>query len=116
MKTNTDLTLYTRTTKAKKEQWTRSVIPRVHWENTKGSSGPLKADSVRVHIPLASRTQLTMKPGDVIVNGVVLDEVDASVFTMTDLRAKYPGAATINSVDRYEFGSRSLWHLQVAAA
>lgn len=120
MRTNTALTLYTRgMTSSKTESWTRSVISKVHWENRKAAnviaSGLLEADSVSVWIPTQGLT-ISVKAGDVIVKGTVSDAVNATTFTMTDLRKKYADVATVHSVDRYDFGSGSMHHLRLGAS
>ena len=117
MKTNTALTLYTRSITNRTESWTRSVIPAVHWENRKAAnvlaSGLLEADSVSVWIP---GTSASIKAGDVIVKGMVTDVVNATTFTMTDLKKKYPNVVVVTSVDTYDYGTPAMRHLRIGAS
>ena len=117
MRTNTEMTLYSRGTSDRKESWIRSVIPAVHWENRKGAniiaSGLLEADAVTVWIP---GTSVVIKAGDVIVKGNVSDIVGAETYTMSDLKRDYPNAVTVTSVDTYDFGSPSMQHLRIGAS
>lgn len=117
MRTNTDMTLYSRGTVNRKESWTRSVVPAVHWENRKGAniiaSGLLEADAVTVWIP---GTTVVIKAGDVVVEGKVLATVDAETYTMSDLKRDYPNAMTVTSVDTYDFGSPEMQHIRIGAS
>ena len=119
MQANTAVTLYSRSIVSKQESWTRSAIARTHWENRKAAnviaSGLLEADSVGVWIPTLGLS-LTIKPGDVLVKGTVTDVVNATTFTMTDLRAKYSDTITVRSVDRYDYGSPSMHHLRIGGS
>jgi hypothetical protein len=120
MKTNADLTLYmggvnpvTRT-----EEWTRVQVRAVFWEDRKAAnvlrSGNLEADRVAVYIPLA-RGPLALKIGDVMVKGLVSDEITQN-FTMADLRRKYSDVATIRSVDTMDYGSPAMQHWELSAS
>jgi hypothetical protein len=120
MKTNADLTLYmggvnpvTRT-----EEWTRVQVRAVFWEDRKAAnvlrSGNLEADRVAVYIPLA-RGPLAIHVGDVLVKGLVEDEITES-FTISDLKRKYADVVTIRSVDTMNYGSQALQHWQVGAS
>jgi len=116
MRTNTDITLYTRTIVSGAERYTRSVIRGVMWEDRRAanSRNGVKADDVAVYIPLSRGASL--QAGDVIVKGAVADQI-AGTFTVTKLRAKYPTrTAVVISVDTFDQGSPGLHHLQVGAA
>jgi hypothetical protein len=118
MKTNTHLTLYSRSVSSGLESWTRSVVRDVHWENRKAanviSSGLLEADKVNVYIPTQGRT-VTIKAGDVIVEGIVTDEIDTE-YTITDLKADYADVVVVKSVDRCDYGSAHMHNLMIGAS
>jgi hypothetical protein len=118
MRTNADMTLYSKSIVAGAEVYTRSQIRQVFWENRKAAnviqSGLLQADSVAVYIPF-SRGSITFKVGDVLVKGLVDDEISPS-FTITALKAKYADVVTVKSVDTKDFGSASMQHWQIGAS
>jgi hypothetical protein len=96
------------------------VVRDVHWENRKAanviSSGLLEADKVNVYIPTHGRsTEVTIKAGDVIVEGVVTQEIDTE-YTISDLKAAYDDVVTVKSVDRYDFGSPVVRHIRIGAS
>ena len=117
MRTNTAVTLYSRGISNRAESWTRSVIPAAHWENRKGAnviaSGLLEADAVTVWIPDVS---VSIKADDVLVKGTVTKTVNASSYTMSDLKAEYPNAVTVRTVDTYDYGSPAMQHIRVGAS
>ena len=120
MQTNTDLTLYSRAVENGVEKWTRTVIDNVQWENRKAAnviqSGLIDANAVDVYIPLHGRSEtVTIKPGDVIAEGIVTKQITTS-YTMTDLRKAYADVVTVKSVDRYDFGSARMRHIQIGAS
>jgi len=114
VKTNTSMTLYNKSVVNGAEVWTRSVVPAVHWEYTKAAnvieSGNLQADRIAVYIP---DMNVTVNVGDVIVKGTVTKAI-TSQYTMTSLRTEYD-VAMVRSVDRMEFGSRKMRHVQLGA-
>jgi len=136
MRTNADLTLYNRyidpITRAAKYQ--RTVIVSVFWENRKAvnrsKAGDIASDQAAVYIPFArgmnyirprawqaltTKTgRWTLQEGDVIVKGVVADEITTG-FTVSDLEAKYDDVLTITSVDTMDYGSQHLRHWQLGA-
>jgi hypothetical protein len=146
METNSNLTIYNRYIDAttRSEKYQRVQIIAVMWENRKASNvlatgGNMAADSVSVYIPrqrganylapkawqaLTSKTgKWTLQIGDVIVRGLVSDEIHDAVvsppsaaFTLTDLKAKYDDVLTIRSVDLMDAGSYSLQHWQLGAS
>ena len=119
MITKDNCTLYSRSVDAttRGEKWTRTQIRGVAWNNRKAAnvlrSGLLEADSCAIYIPMA-RGNLTIKPGDVLVNGLVNDEI-SSAFTITALRAKYPEVVTVRSNDIQDDGSPHMRHWQIGA-
>ena len=120
MKTNTDLTLYSRSVSSGVEAWTRSVISDVLWTNRKAvnviQSGLLDANAVEVYISTHGReTEIVIKPGDVIAEGIVTKTISAS-YTMTSLKKDYSDVATVKSVDRYDFGSAHMHHIMIGAS
>lgn len=134
MKTNSDLTLFNRYVVNGEEHYKATPILRVAWFNTKAvnvlKSGLIDSDSVTVYIPYARGTNYvspvawekldakvkywTLKPGDVIVKGVVSDTI-GTAFTLTDLKKKYDNVVRITTVDLNDIGSESLWHWRIGA-
>lgn len=117
MRTNADLTIYHKSVVAGAEAWTRQAVTAVMWENRKAAnvlrSGLLQADSVTVYVPFA-RGAISVKAGDVLVKGIVPDEIGAG-FTITALKAKYNDVVTVRSVDTMDYGSTALHHWQIGA-
>ncbi len=119
MITKDDCTLFSRWIDpvTRVEKFTRIQIRGVMWADRKAAnvikSGLLEADSVAIYIPFA-RGPLTIKPGDVLVKGLVIDEI-TSIFTMTDLREKYAKVVTIRSVDENDDGSPNMRHWRIGA-
>lgn len=135
MRTNANITIYNRYTEGNVEKYQRTQLRNVVWEDRKGSNiratgGTIAADQATIFIPLAvggayltpkvwlqSRAgHFTLKEGDVIVLGLVSDEITQSpVFTMTNLKSKYDSVLTISSVDSMMAGSLSMRHWKVGA-
>jgi hypothetical protein len=120
MRSNADLTLYAQgvDASARAETWTRSQIRGVTWENRHAApfsaNGNVRANTVAVYIPLALYPASGIKPGDVIVRGLVTDTIGPA-FTITALRAKYPESAAVTAVDKMDLGSLAIQHYQVEA-
>lgn len=119
MRTNTDLTLYSKSIVASAEVYTRSVIAGVQWEDRRAANarlpGDVKADSIAVYIPM-SHGGSGIAEGDLIVRGVVADEISGA-FTPTSLKAKYPNTSgRVRTVDRMDLGSEALSHWQIGAS
>lgn len=118
MYTNTDMTLYSRSTEAGAEAWSRTVIEEVLWEERKAAnvirSGLIDADKVAIYVPINGRT-VSIKPGDVIVEGIVTKTISTE-YTITDLRKDYSDTATVRTVDRMDYGSAHMHHLRIGAA
>lgn len=116
MRTNTAVTLYSKSISARAEVWTRSVIPAAEWENTdianSAAFGVEKADKVTIFAPLGS---WVIRPEDVMVKGVVTDSVNSSSFTISDLRAKYEDVVVVRSANKLDFGSTAMRHWEVGA-
>lgn len=144
MRTNTGCTIFNKYVVSGAEHYQRTVLVAVAWENRKASnvlrSGLLAADSAVVYIPfslganhldphawaaLTTKTgKWTLAVGDVIVKGLVTDEIHDAVvgppaipaFTMTNLKALYDDVVTIKSVDVFDMGSASLQHWKVSGS
>lgn len=116
MRTNTALTLYSKSISNHAEVWTRSTIPAAEWENTdianSAAFGVEKADKVSIFIPLGT---WTIHPEDILVKGIVSDTVNASSFTVSDLRAKYEDVVVVRSANKLDFGSAPMRHWEVGA-
>jgi hypothetical protein len=143
MRTNTGCTIYNHYVVSGAEHYQRTELSAVAWENRKAAnvirSGLLTADSVVVYIPFAMGEDYlkpkawqalsvktgywTLAVGDVIVKGLVTDEIHdavvsppSSAFTMTNLKALHDDVVTIRSVDTMDAGSLSMRHWQVGAS
>lgn len=114
------------------ESYQRTQVPRVAWENrhavnTIAAGGNINVDRVAIYIPFKSAANylppkewetnrpghFTLKPGDVVVYGLVSDTIGPS-FTIGQLRAKYDDVFQITSVDRMDMG-RAGKHWMVGA-
>lgn len=121
MKTNADMTLYSKSINptTRTEVYTRTEYVGVFWENRKAAnvlrSGLLEADSVSVYIPSQTPGLFPIKVGDILVKWIVKDEITGS-FTITDLKAKYPNVVTVRSVDTKDFGRKNMQHVQIGAS
>jgi len=120
MQTNTDLTLYSKSIVNRAETWTRSVITNVHWENRKAANqaatGLIEANRVTVYIPTYGRSEdISIKLEDVIVEGIVTKTINTE-YTISDLKAEYDDVVVVKSVDRKDFGSPQLRHLEIGAS
>lgn len=143
MKNNASMTVYNRYVSSGAEKYQRTEIDTVEWQNRKAAniirSGLLAADSVVVFVSftvgddylkpkawqaLSVKTgKWTLAIGDVIVKGIVTDEIHDAVvsppsaaFTMTDLKAAHDDVVTIKSVDTMDMGSISMRHWQLGAS
>ena len=138
MKTNAQATIYNKAIDpaTRSEVYFRTVLSEVYWENRRAvnklsSGGDLAADKVLVLIPMAlgenhlaplawqaledKSGKWTLQTGDLIVRGVVLEEITGE-FTVSDLKRKYDDVLAIKSVDRMDTGSARVRHWQVGAA
>lgn len=117
MKTNTSMTIYSKSVADHVEIWTRSTVDAVEWENAKiansMASGVIEADKVVVYVPF-TQGEINVKPEDYLVRGKVTDEI-SSQFTISDLRKKYADVVVVRSVNRLDFGSSALQHWQIGA-
>jgi len=148
MKPNCDITLYNKYTdpSTRLEKYQRVVIYDVIWENRKAinrsKSGDIANDTAMIYIPfirgtnhlnpiawqaLTTKTgKWTLQDGDVVVKGVVTDEIaDASTdpishvvtpaVTITSLTKKYDDVVTISSIDTMDYGAIAMQHWEVSA-
>ena len=138
MLSNANLTLYNKYVDpaTRLEKYQRTEIVGIVWQGRKAAnglrSGLLASNSVAVYIPfqrdanyvqpiawqaLTTKTgKWTLAEGDVIVKGLVADEITTSpAFTMTNLKAKYDNVLTITSVDTMDMGSANMQHWQIGA-
>jgi len=109
MYTNTSITIY----HLENNMYSRVNIENVFWEDSKryntNKSGLTNADRVVVYIPFSS-TNYEPKKGDIIINGVVKDEIQS----IQDLEKKYAQVHVINIVDRRDFGSLDMRHWEIS--
>ena len=116
-------------TEKKLEEICTAHIYGVHWENVKAvnviNSGMSDADSIVVYIPMSARTDkkykqpkefekahdgcLTLRPGDVIVKGIV--SYEGTIAKITDT---FDNSAVITSVDAFDYGSYDMRHWEVS--
>ena len=151
MRTNANITVYNQYTDSTtlEPKWQRTQIGTVGrfaiaWENRKAvnvlRSGLREADSATIYIPLAEGAnhldpiawlaaksgKWTLQNGDLIVKGLVTDEITDLIpahdavpavpaFTVTMLKAKYDDVLTITSVDPMMAGSQVMRHWRIGA-
>lgn len=116
-------------TEKKLEEICTAHIYGVHWENVKAvnviNSGMSDADSIVVYIPMSARTDkkykqpkefekahdgcFTLRPGDVIVKGIV--SYEGTIAKITDT---FDNSAVITSVDAFDYGSYDMRHWEVS--
>ena len=137
---NSDITIYNKyTDSTRKEKFQRTVIRDVVWQATKAvyvsGAGMVRANTAFVMIPFARGADYlapkawqaaksgkwTLQEGDVIVRGIVTNEiteavvtpVPADAFTMTNLRALYEDVVVINDIYAMDEGSANMQHWEV---
>ena len=131
MLTEADCTIYNKYMVGRVDTWQRVQIEGVHWEQRHAREGNEDNDFTLVFIPFARgedylkprRWQVlsnksehwTLQIGDVIVKGLVSDELVAGTFTLSNLKAAYDDVLMIASVDTRDFGSSALQHWEVTA-
>lgn len=130
MQTNVDCTIYNKYLVGRVETWQRVQIADVHWEQRHAREGNQDNDFTLVFIPFArganylkprewqasSKTgNWTLQIGDVIVKGLVDDELVVGTFTLSDLKRTYDDVLVIASVDTRDYGSSNMQHWEVTA-
>ena len=118
MRTNSSMTVYSKSVVGGVDSWSRFIIPAVEWENariatTLQAGGTIEGDKVSVFIPITPNN-FTINPGDYIVKGSVYDDI-SSTFTISDLKRKYSTAAVVREVNKLDFGSPALQHWEIGA-
>jgi hypothetical protein len=130
MLTNSDITIYNKYRVASVDTYQRTTVVDVAWEQRHARSKQDSDDLATVFIPmLSARNYLkpkewqalsnksgrwTLQVGDVIVKGLVDDELTA-IFTLTNLKNAYDDVLVVSSVDTRDYGSPSMQHFQVGA-
>lgn len=113
MLTNSDCTVY------EKGSFTRHVIPRVYWNDSRGATvtknGVQISDSLIVYI---YDTEYVPRPGDIIVKGAVDFEWDSTTQQTASACKRqfeelYPDFAAVRSVGDCRYGG--LPHIEVNA-
>lgn len=131
MITETDCTIYNKYLVGRVDTYQRVQISGVHWEQRHAREGNQDNDFTIVYIPfargddylkprewqaLASKSGAwTLQIGDVIVKGLVSDELVAGTFTLSSLKAAYDDVLVISSVDTRDYGSSNMQHWEVTA-
>lgn len=130
MQTNADCTIYNKYLVGRVETWQRVEIEDVHWEQRHAVRGDLNSPDVAlVFIPFArgddylaprvwqalplKTSSWTLQIGDVIVKGLIDDELVAGTLTLSDLKRLYDDVLVIASVDTRDFGSSSMQHWEI---
>lgn len=131
MRTESDCTIYNKYLVGRVETWQRVQIEGVHWEQRHAREGNEDNDFTLVFIPFARGDDYlkphewqtlttktgawTLQIGDVIVKGLVADELVVGTFTLSNLKAAYDDVLMIASVDTRDFGSSNMQHWEVTA-
>ena len=131
MLTNVDCTVYNKYLVGRVDTYQRVQISDVHWEQRHAVRGDLNSPDVAlVFIPFARGDNYlapriwqmsskagswTLQIGDVIVKGLVSDELVAGTFTLSNLKAAYDDVLVIASVDTRDYGSSNMQHWEVTA-
>ncbi len=121
MYTNADMTLYSC---SKDGKYTRTVINKVFWQESKQSNiekiGLVTADSIKIFIPASSAPNgLKFTTGrDIVVKGVIEFEFDntssATVGTSLTALKTSNEVYTITVADAKLYGSQSMQHYQLS--
>lgn len=130
MKTNTSITIYNKyfNSITRSDSWKRHVIHNVFWDSSQNVNvykGLTKTDKGVIYIPFNSNymtyfvdpktfqndpnTYWTIQNGDIIVKGVIYDEVSKQ----SDLERKYNNVLIISSFTINDFGSQNMQHIKV---
>lgn len=111
------------------EELSTTQIYGVHWEDRKSvnviKSGMADADSVELYIPMSAKTDkkykqpkdfeknsdgcFTLRPGDVIVKGIVTYEGNAA-----KLANEFDNSAVITSVDTFDYGGQNMKYWKIS--
>jgi len=137
---NSHITIYNKyTDNTRKEKYQRTVIRDVVWQAARAvyvsGAGMVRANTAFVMIPFARGADYlapkawqaaksgkwTLQEGDVIVRGIVTNEITEAVvlptpvaaFTMTSLRALHEDVVVINNIYAMDEGSFNMQHWEV---
>ena len=129
MLTNVDCTVYNKYLVGRVDTYQRVQISDVHWEQRHAVRGDLNSPDVAlVFIPFARGDNYlapriwqmsskvgswTLQIGDVIVKGLVTNELVAGTFTLSNLKAAYDDVLVIASVDTRDYGSANMQHWEI---
>jgi hypothetical protein len=125
---NAHITVYNKYIEDRAEKWQRAEVLDCVWQGVKAIARfkeQTPANTILILIPFASGTAYqkpkvwqvdhegwTLQEGDVIVRGIVTDEITGA-FTITDLRAEHQYVAQIASVaDRGQGRFTAHWEVQ----
>ena len=124
MYTNADCTLYLYSKEGKAEKYTRFPVEEVYWEDVEQATflktGQRNACSVLLVIPLESLSEPVnfTRGKDLVVKGIVTDEIDcSSQETMSKSLAALKAAhelLTVTTVDERLYGSESMQHYELS--
>lgn len=110
MRTNADCTIYRLIDRVYKP----TPIIGVMWQECKGyntsKTGSTSADSLRLFIPMSALGDATICLKDIVVRGI-----DAKEYTSASEINAYHDARIVTAVDRMDYGSPAMWHLEVSA-
>ena len=125
---NAHVTIYNKYIDEREEKYQRSEIYNCVWQSVKAISRMREmtaANTALLLIPFASgllyqepkawqvdRVGWTLQEGDVIVRGLVEDEI-TDAYTITDLRKEHQNVVVIVSVDAMDQGSPVVQHWEV---
>lgn len=95
--------------------YVRHEVSPVMWQASEiaisDKRGTTAADKATVFVPFSTGT-FAFKKGDVLVKGIVPDEITPS-FGLSALMAKYPSTIRLTMVDRHDHGSDSARHYEL---
>lgn len=128
MITNADITIYNKYIENRVEKWQRAEVHDVVWQAQRGIAAQqfqTANNTVMILIPLASgaeyaepkywqetREGWTLQEGDVIVRGIVTDEIDTE-YGVSQLRADHQDVVSIMTVDTMDQGTTRVRHWEV---
>jgi hypothetical protein len=123
MYTNADCTLYLYRKEGKTEEYIRTPVEGVYWEDVKQSTflktGQRDACSVLLVIPKESLDPIRFTEGkDLVVKGIVNNVIDCSsqeaLSKSLAALKKNPGFLTVTTVDERMYGSEAVQHYELS--
>jgi hypothetical protein len=119
MITNADMTLYSASPSVDGPTYTRHEIRGVNWQGKQRAAvsdhGLTAADSFRVFVPFTSARGAEPKKEDVIVRGIVPEQLGTGGISLKALLAKYPEAGVVLTAVKNDNGSRRMRHFELEA-